>query len=40
MGSLGLTERAGQGVGEFLEEVVAQGKREEEQESGDRMDTD
>jgi hypothetical protein len=39
MGSLGLTERAGQGVGEFLEEIVAQGKREEE-EGGDRMDTD
>lgn len=34
MGGLGLSERAGRGVGEFLEEV---GKKAKEEDRGDRM---
>ena len=42
MGSLGMSERAGQGVGEFLEEVIKNGKEEDEAvgQGGDKMDTD
>jgi len=36
MGSLGMSERAGQGVGEFLEEIIRQGKNP----SGDKKDDD
>lgn len=42
MGSLGMSERAGQGVGEFLEEVIRKGKEDDDEagQSGDKMDTD
>lgn len=42
MPSLGMSERAGQGVGEFLEEVIKKGKDEDDAagQGGDKMDTD
>ncbi|KAG7575393.1 hypothetical protein FFLO_00383 [Filobasidium floriforme] len=42
MGSLGMSERAGRGVGEFLEEVIRKGKEDDDAagQGGDKMDTD
>lgn len=42
MGSLGMSKRAGQGVGEFLEEVIRKGKEDDDAagQGGDKMDTD
>jgi 26S proteasome regulatory subunit N13 len=43
MGSLGMSERAGQGVGEFLEEVIRQGEEQKDEtqtQTQDKMDTD
>jgi hypothetical protein len=35
MGSLGMSERAGRGVGEFLEEIINKGKEQNRDGQGD-----